>query len=93
MDDESAREFCAGYIEHDKNGVFTEHKYGSWRVATKAELYLIDILQNTTECDVKRILEGRYYNCAVPQFVDFMDPRVNQDGTTYAVRCVRDIKE
>lgn len=91
MDDESAREFCAGYIEHDKNGVFTEHKYGSWRVATKAELYLIDILQNTTECDVKRILEGRYYNCAVPQFVDFMDSRVNR--TTHAVRCVRDIKE
>ena len=94
MDYVSAREFCAGYVEHDKSEEFTVHKYGSWRVATKAELYLIDILQNTVECDVKRILEGRFYNCAVPEFADFMDARVNQgDDGTRAVRCVRDIKE
>lgn len=91
MDNEKARKLCAGYVEHDRNGFFTDHKYGSWRVATKAELYLIDVLQNTTECDVKRILEGRFYNCAIPSFEDFMDSRVNR--TTKAVRCVRDIKE
>lgn len=91
MDNEKARKLCAGYVEHDRNGFFTDHKYGSWRVATKAELYLIDILQNTTECDVKEILEGRFYNCAIPSFEDFMDPRVNQSGVQ-AVRCVRDIK-
>lgn len=93
MDNKEARKLCAGYVEHDRNGFFTDHKYGSWRVATKAELFLIDILQNTTECDVKEILEGRFYNCAIPEFADFMDPRVNQnDNGTRAVRCVRDIK-
>lgn len=93
MDYAKAREFCAGYIEHDRSGFFTDHKYGSWRVATKAELFLIDILQNTTECDVKEILEGRFYNCAILEFADFMDPRVNQnDNGTRSVRCVRDIK-
>lgn len=94
MTDDKAREFCAGYIEHDTDGNLSSHTYGSWRVPTKAELYLIDILQNTEACDVKKILEGRFYKCAVPSTVDFMDPRVNkEDDGTRAVRCVRDIKD
>lgn len=90
--EQSSKEFCAGYIEESNNqNDFTSHQYGDWRVPTKAELLLIDVLQNTVECEVKKILEGGYYNCALPEIVEFMDPRVNK--ATKAVRCVRDIKE
>ncbi len=85
----SHEEFCAGYIEQDldKNN-YPEGSVGKWRVPTKAELYLIDILQNTRTCAVKRILEGENYWCATPVLIDLMDPRLTGAD---AVRCVRDI--
>ncbi len=83
-------EFCAGYIEQSRDNItFPENTVGKWRVPTKAELYLIDILQNVKACDVKRILEGGNYWCATPEQINFIDNRVS--GTD-AVRCVRDIK-
>ena len=86
----TAKEFCAGYIENDNSGNIVDNKFGSWRVPTKSELLLIDILQNTVECDVKKILEGEGYWSAIYSRIDFMDPRVS---ATNAVRCVRDIYE
>lgn len=81
--------FCARYVEQDLNKVnYPEGDYGKWRVPTLAELRLIDILQNTTQCDVKRILEGENYWCATPVKLDLVDPRLNGAD---AVRCVRDV--
>ena len=87
--EQSHEEFCAGYIEQDLGyNNYPEGTVGKWRVPTKAELYLIDILQNTQTCAVKRILEGEDYWCATPALIDLMDPRLT--GAS-AVRCVRDI--
>jgi len=81
--------FCAGYSEDGSNGSFKTSP-GEWRVPTKAELYLIDVLQNTTDCDVKYILEGGYYHHALPGLAEFIDPRIYDN--IYAVRCVHDVK-
>lgn len=88
--EQTAKDFCAGYIENEKSGNIADENAGHWRVPTKAELYLIDILQNTEVCDVKKILEGGNYWSAMYSQINFMDPR--RAGTN-AVRCVRDIKE
>ena len=58
----------------------------------KAELYLIDILQNVKRCDVKKILEGGAYWVANTNIVIMLDPRTSNNETSAAVRCVRDIK-
>lgn len=71
---------------------------GTWRVPTKTEVYIIDILQNYSKCEVKRILEGGAYwsigdSDNTGQIITMMDPRVSDPRTTSgAVRCVRDIK-
>ena len=89
-DNGNAKINCALYFESVKNadGTTTEYKQGTWRMATRSELMLIDILQNTTRCEVKKILEGSTYMNALPGKLDMMDPRI----TSTAVRCVRDIK-
>ncbi len=86
------REFCAGYAEKTSDGV--DYPQGTWRVPTKAELYLIDVLQNIKKSDVKRILEGGAYWHAIPGVLLMMDPRVGQttNSSKGAVRCVHDIK-
>lgn len=69
--------------------------YDDWRLPTKAELYLIDILQNVKKCAVKKILEGDGYWAATPvDYIQFIDPRLyNQSANRFAAwRCVRDIK-
>ncbi len=86
----TSKEFCAGYVENDNSGNISDNSPGKWRVPTKAELQLIDILQNIEVCDVKKILEGGNYWSAIYSQINFMDPR--REGTN-AVRCVRDIKE
>ena len=85
---------CRDYVERDAT---TGETYSDWRMPTKAEIYLIDILQNVKVCEVKQILEGQYYWSAdAESSVRFMDPRVGQGGNSgslYAsVRCVRDIR-
>ena len=89
-----AKQNCAGYSEIVKNadGTTTTYGKGTWRVPTKGELMLIDLLQNITKSQVKRILEGEKYIYAKnPTDNDYvmMDRRVDN---THAVRCVRDIK-
>ena len=81
---------CAGYYESVKNADGSETLYGAgtWRMPTQSELMLIDILQNTTKCAVKKILEGSAYLNALPEQLEMIDPRI----TSTAVRCVRDIK-
>lgn len=87
--------FCDTYTET------TEGKtYSDWRMPTLAELYLIDVLQNVKRCEVKKILEGKYYwsarefNGNSGGAVMFMDPRVDagSGSSSACVRCVRDIK-
>lgn len=85
---------CRDYVERDAT---TGETYSDWRMPTKAEIYMIDILQNVKVCEVKQILEGQYYWSAdAESSVRFMDPRVGQGGNSgslYAsVRCVRDIR-
>lgn len=91
---DSAKQNCAGYRETVKNadGTTTTYASGTWRVPTKAELMLIDLLQNITKSQVKKILEGETYiytKNPTDNDYDMMDPRVLN---THAVRCVRDIK-
>jgi len=83
-------EFCQKYREYDKNG--NDYGPGSWRMPTKAEVYLIDVLQNVKKCDVKKILEGGAYWAADGQLVIMMDPRTGNNYAEGAVRCVRDVK-
>ena len=97
-DYETAKKNCAGYYEIvkgvDENGNETEILYesGTWRMPTRAELMLIDLLQNLNKSLIKKILEGeRYQSAKYPTnyWYDMMDRRV---ANTSAVRCVRDIK-
>ena len=91
---DNAKQNCAGYSETVKNadGTTTTYGKGTWRVPTKAELMLIDLLQNISKSQVKKILEGETYiytKNPTDNNYDMMDPRVMN---THAVRCVRDIK-
>ena len=98
---DTAKENCAGYYEtvksKDENGNDIEITYGSgtWRMPTRAELILIDLLQNLNKSQVKKILEGEsYLHGKYPTnqyYYNMMDPRTSS-STGYAVRCVRDIK-
>lgn len=90
-----ARSRCQDYVERDAT---TGETYSDWRMPTKAEVYLIDILQNVKVCEVKQILEGHYYWSAdASASVRFMDPRVGNGGAfgplNAAVRCVRDVRK
>lgn len=92
-DYETAKKNCAGYSETVKNtdGTTTTYGKGTWRMPTRAELMLIDLLQNLDNSLVKKILEGKRYQSAkypTDYWYDMMDSRVNSS----AVRCVRDIK-
>lgn len=90
----ASRTKCRNYVERDET---TGETYSDWRMPTKAEIYMIDILQNVKVCEVKQILEGQYYWSAnAASAVRFMDPRVGQGGNfspiNASVRCVRDIR-
>ncbi len=87
---DNKKEFCRHYREYTEDGI--EYGAGEWRMPTKAELYLIDILQNVKRCDVKKILEGGAYWVANTNIVIMLDPRTSNNETSAAVRCVRDIK-
>lgn len=89
-DYDDKKKFCRHYREYTEDGI--EYGPGEWRMPTKAELYLIDILQNVKKCDVKKILEGGAYWAANTNIVIMLDPRTSTNTTTAAVRCVRDIK-
>ena len=85
---------CISYSERDETTGLT---YTDWRMPTLAELYMIDILQNTSASEVKAILEGSYYwSAQQSSSVKFMDPRVgNTSNFNYlhtSVRCVRDVE-
>jgi len=89
----ASRQKCIDYVENDQT---TGERYTDWRMPTVAEIYMIDILQNTRASEVKKILEGSYYwSSKGSAAVKFMDPRVGQTGfstTKASVRCVRDVK-
>lgn len=90
-----SRQKCIDYVERDAT---TGETYSDWRMPTKAEIYMIDVLQNTRVCDVKEILEGNYYwSASAASAINFMDPRVGSDtafGPQHAsVRCVRDARK
>lgn len=83
-------DFCQRYMERDDKG--TTYGPGCWRVPTKAELMLIDVLQNIKKCEVKDILEGGAYWNATKKVLVMLDPRTGYYYDKGAVRCVRDIK-
>lgn len=89
---EERKSFCDTYTEKDSKG----NIYNNWRMPTLAELYLIDVLQNVIICDVKAILEARYYwSARKSAAAKFMDARVSAGSSTTSacVRCVHDIKK
>lgn len=94
-DYDSAKKNCAGYYEIVKNAdgkTTTTYGSGTWRMPTRAELELIDFLQNIKKAKVKKILEGPKYQHAMfngSYWYSMMDRRISN---TQAVRCVRDIK-
>lgn len=87
----SLKIFCERYREFTDNKV--DYGPGAWRAPTKAEVYLIDVLQNIKKCSVKKILEGGAYFSGDEKINVMMDPRVNGSIIDRgAIRCVRDIK-
>ena len=89
----SSKNKCINYSEKDET---TNETYTDWRMPTLAELYMIDILQNTKASEVKAILEGSYYwSARQSSSVKFMDPRVGNTSIfnylNTSVRCVRDV--
>lgn len=86
----SPKNYCERYREFDENG--NDYGPGSWRAPTRAEVYLIDVLQNVKRCEVKKILEGGAYYGGDGVINIFIDPRTGSNYTTAAIRCVRDIK-
>ena len=83
-------DFCQRYMERDEDG--NQYGPGVWRVPTKAELCLIDVLQNIEICEVKDILQGGAYWNATQSVLVMLDPNTGQNYDKGAVRCVRDIK-
>ena len=83
-------DFCQRYMERDEDG--NQYGPGVWRVPTKAELCLIDVLQNIEICEVKDILQGGAYWNATQSVLVMLDPNTGTNYDKGAVRCVRDIK-
>lgn len=83
-------DFCQRYMERDEDG--NQYGPGVWRVPTKAELCLIDVLQNIKICEVKDILQGGAYWNATQSVLVMLDPNTGKNYDKGAVRCVRDIK-
>lgn len=83
-------DFCQRYMERDEDG--NQYGPGVWRVPTKAELCLIDVLQNIEICEVKDILQGGAYWNATQSVLVMLDPNTGSNYDKGAVRCVRDIK-
>ena len=89
----SFNDYCMRYREYSViDGVTYDYGPGTWRAPTKAEVYLIDVLQNVQACAVNAILEGGAYWSADEQINIMMDPRTGNELTSAAIRCVRDIK-
>ncbi len=84
------KQFCERYREFDNQG--NDYPPGSWRAPTRAEVYLIDILQNIAKCSVKKILEGGAYFGGDEIINILIDPRTGNNYSTASIRCVRDIK-
>lgn len=84
------KQYCERYREFDNQG--NDYPPGSWRAPTRAEVYLIDILQNFAKCSVKKILEGGAYFGGDEIINIMIDPRTTNSFSTAAIRCVRDIK-
>ncbi|MCF0174631.1 MAG: hypothetical protein HUJ95_04740 [Bacteroidales bacterium] len=98
----NAKQNCASYWEKvneiQPDGTVLEVLYpsGTWRVPTRAEMMMLDVMQNLKKALVKKVLEGGcYFNAANPLGTSYyyimMDPRTKQSSPT-AVRCVHDIK-
>ncbi len=91
---------CLGYTEKQSG---KDSAYDDWRLPTIAEMYLIDVLQNTKNSVVQMILGGDYYWSAYCYdsysskygAVQMMDPSKKIGNSSYsaAVRCVRDVKD
>ena len=89
----SFNDYCMRYREYSViDGVTYDYGPGTWRAPTKAEVYLIDVLQNVQACAVNAILEGGAYWSADEQINIMMDPRTGNELTSASIRCVRDIK-
>lgn len=91
---DSRQKYCKDYTELDDK---TKVEYSDWRMPTKAELYMIDVLQNLKESSVTSILGGHWYWSAQRySAIKTMDYPVNNSGYNEkkaAVRCVRDVKD
>lgn len=94
-DYDSKRQYCGTYTERDKNN--SNIRYSDWRMPTKAELYMIDVLQNLKESSVTSILGGHWYwsaqRSSAIKTMDYPKDNSGYSATKAAVRCVRDVKD
>lgn len=84
-DFDEAKEHCKQYAEKGQNG----EVYDDWRLATEAELKIIDKYQNIPGSVIDVVLGGKYYWAASGNKVAMQDG----DSPQYTyIRCVRTVK-
>ena len=80
----AAKEHCKQYAEKGQNG----QVYDDWRLATEAELKIIDKYQNTSGAVIDEVLGGKYYWAASGNKVETQNG--SSPWSTY-IRCVRTV--
>lgn len=80
----AAKEHCKQYAEKGQNG----QVYDDWRLATEAELKIIDKYQNTSGSVIDEVLGGKYYWAASGNKVETQNG--SSPMSTY-IRCVRTV--
>lgn len=83
----NAKEHCKQYAEKGQNG----EVYDDWRLATEAELAIIDKYQNTDGSVIDEVLGGKYYWAASGEAYQTQNGTQGTSTNAY-IRCVRTVK-
>lgn len=83
---ENAKKHCNQYAEKGENG----QVYEDWRLATEAELKIIDKYQNTSGSVIDEVLGGKYYWAASGNAYQTQKGTEGTSSNAY-IRCVRTV--
>ena len=83
----TAKDHCKQYVEKSIDG----EVYNDWRLATEAELAIIDKYQNTTGSVIDEVLGGRYYWAASGVAYRTQNGEDGSSDKAY-IRCIRTVK-
>lgn len=83
----TAKDHCKQYVEKSIDG----EVYNDWRLATEAELAIIDKYQNTTGSVIDEVLGGRYYWAASGVAYRTQNGEDGSRDEAY-IRCIRTVK-